>query len=394
MTQIPTETKRLLHGLSEAAASGLAEAFTIPPAIYHNADIHQLERTRIFAADWQCPGLAADIPKPGDYITFSINDQPFFCIRGKDGGIRSFSNVCLHRMMTLVEGHGCATRITCPYHGWTYDTDGKVIGAGHMGHRDPEFDKKGYRLPELRTEIWQGWIYVTLDAKAPPVAELLAGLAPEVERYALPGYISVARQDHVWKTNWKLLTENFMESYHLPVAHKSTVGAWLPLDTCGFPKESHEAFTWQTFTKDEHAKYGRAHPNNTRLKDEWRYTTLMPTVFPCHMYVLAPDHMWYLSLRPKGADEVHVRFGLALAPEVYEALGDKRQAWLDEVIVFFDKVNAEDKVVVEGIAVGSRAPLAKTGPLSWLEREIHDFALYLDRRLNERPAKPMKVAAE
>jgi len=91
---------------------------------------------------------------------------------------------------------------------------------------------------------------------------------------------------------------------------------------------------------------------------------------------------------------VHVRFGLALAPEVYEALGDKRQAWLDEVIVFFDKVNAEDKVVVEGIAVGSRAPLAKTGPLSWLEREIHDFALYLDRRLNERPAKPMKMAAE
>jgi choline monooxygenase len=263
-----------------------------------------------------------------------------------------------------------------------------------MGHRDPEFDKKGYRLPELRTELWQGWIYVTLDAKAPPVAELLAGLAPEVERYALPGYISVARQDHIWKTNWKLLTENFMEGYHLPVAHKATVGAWMPIDSVVFPKEHYEAFTWQTFTKDEHAKYGRAHPNNTRLKDEWRYTTLMPTVFPCHMYVLAPDHMWYLSLRPKGADEVHVRFGLALAPEVYESLGDKRQAWLDEVIVFFDKVNAEDKVVVEGIAVGSRAPLAKTGPLSWLEREIHDFALYLDRRLNERPAKPMTVAAE
>jgi len=261
-----------------------------------------------------------------------------------------------------------------------------VIGAGHMGHRDPEFDKKGYRLPELRTEVWQGWIYVTLNAGAPPVAQLLADLAPEVERYGLPHYVSVARQDHVWRTNWKLLTENFMEGYHLPVAHRATVGAWMPVDSVTFPKERFEAFTWQTFTKDEHAKYGRAHPNNTRLKDEWRYTTIMPTVFPCHMYVLAPDHMWYLSLRPNGADEVHVRFGLALAPEVYEALGDTRPAWLAEVIAFFDKVNAEDKFVVEGIAVGSRAPLAKPGPLSWLEREVHDFARYLDRRLNERLA--------
>ena len=112
----------------------------------------------------------------------------------------------------------------------------------------------------------------------------------------------------------------------------------------------------------------------------------MPTVFPSHMYVLAPDHMWYLSLRPKSVDEVHVRFGLALAPEVNTALGDTREQWLAEVITFFDKVNAEDKFVVEGIAVGSRAPLARPGPLSWLEREVHDFARYLDRLVSANPA--------
>ena len=394
MTELSTRSKSLLAGLSQVASSSIEEAFTIPPAIYSDADVYRQERQRVFAIDWQCPGLAADIPKSGDYITFTINEQPFFSMRSKDGSIHSYSNVCLHRMMTLLEGHGCANRITCPYHGWTYDTEGKVIGAGHMGHRDPEFDKKGYRLPELRTEIWQGWIYVTLSASVPPIAELLKDLAPEVERYALPGYISVARQDHVWKTNWKLLTENFMEGYHLPVAHKATVGAWMPIDSVVFPKDHSEAFTWQTFTKDEKAKYGRAHPSNTRLKDEWRYTTLMPTVFPCHMYVLAPDHMWYLSLRPKSQHEVHVRFGLALAPEVHEALGDTRPAWLAEVITFFDKVNAEDKFVVEGIHVGSQAPLAKPGPLSWLEREVHDFARYLDRRLNAPQPKAVKVAAE
>ena len=371
----------LLAGLRKVADSPLEESMTIPPAIYSSEGVYELEQQRIFSRDWVCPGLAADIPKPGDYITFSIVDQPFFAIRGKDGQVRSFANVCLHRMMMLLEGRGSCGRITCPYHGWTYDTEGKVIGAGHMGKRDPEFDKKGYRLPELRTEIWQGWIYVTLNPDAPPVASLLSDLETEISRYGLADYISVETQDHVWKTNWKLLTENFMEGYHLPVAHKATVGAWMPIDSINFPAKVSEAFTWQTFTKDENAKYGRAHPNNTRLRDEWRYTTIMPTVFPSHMYVLAPDHMWYLSLRPKGVGEVMVRFGLALAPEVHEALGDKRQEWLAEVIAFFDKVNAEDKFVVEGIAIGSKSPLARPGPLSWLEREIHDFARYLASRL-------------
>jgi phenylpropionate dioxygenase-like ring-hydroxylating dioxygenase large terminal subunit len=390
----PAATASILQGLGLAARTPLAEATTIPPAIYSSPEIHALERRAIFAREWHCPGLAADIPNPGDYLAFSINDQPIFSIRGRDGIVRTFANVCLHRMMRLVGERGSCTRIVCPYHAWTYDTEGRVIGAGHMGHRDPEFDKKGYRLPRLRTEIWQGWIYVTLSDEAPAVAELLAELEPEVARFDLAGYVPVAQQDHVWKTNWKLLTENFMEGYHLPVAHRATVGAWMPIDSVKFPEKIHDAFTWQTFTKDEHAKYGRAHPDNPRLTGEWRYTTLMPTVFPCHMYVLAPDHMWYLSLRPEGVEHVKVRFGLALAPEVHAALGAERETWVAEVVAFFDRVNAEDRFVVEGIAEGSRSPLAKSGPLSWLEREIHDFARYLDRRLNAPEEAAMRVAAE
>lgn len=386
--------RQILAGLEVAARAPLEDAYTVPPAIYSNPEIHELELERIFSKDWLCPGLAAEIPKEGDYLTFSIGEQPIFVIRGKDGVVRSFANVCLHRMMTLVQDRGNCHKIVCPYHAWTYNTEGRVIGAGHMGKRDPEFDKKGYRLPELRTEIWQGWIYVSLNPEAPPVAELLKDMESEVERYGLAHYIPVAAQDHVWETNWKLLTENFMESYHLPVAHRETVGAWCPVDQSEFPPKVNEAFTWQTFEKDENAKYGRAHPSNTRLEGKWRYTSFMPTVFPSHMYVLAPDHMWYLSLRPKSVGEVHVRFGLALAPEVHEALGDKREQWLKDVISFFDKVNAEDKFVVEGIHKGSRSALARPGPLSWLEREIHDFAQYLDRKLNGPVPTAMRIAAE
>lgn len=376
------DVRQALDTLAAVAATPFTRADTIPPLLYRSDAVHALELERIFAKEWLCPGLAADIPNPGDYITFSIGDQPVLTMRGRDGVVRSFSNVCLHRMMPLVEGRGsCGNKLVCPYHAWTYDTEGKVIGAGHMGGRDPAFDKKQYRLPELRTEIWEGWIYVTLNPEAPRVSDLLAPLLPVVERYGMAGYIPVVHQDHLWKTNWKLLNENFMEGYHLPVAHKATVGAWFPVEDTEFPEERHDAFTYQTFTKDENARYGRAHESNTRLEGKWRHTSILPTVFPTHMYVLAPDHLWYLSLRPKGVGEVHVRFGVALAPEVHAALGDGRGAWVKELVDFFDRVNAEDKFVVEGIYQGSRAPLASRGPLSWLEREIHDFACYLARRL-------------
>lgn len=379
---LPLDVKQALDTLAAVAAAPFSQADTIPPLLYWSEDVHRLELERIFAREWLCPGLAADIPQAGDYVTFSIGDQPVFTVRGQDGVVRSFSNVCLHRMMPLVEGRGgCGTRIVCPYHAWTYDTQGKVIGAGHMGGRDPAFEKKQYRLTEIRTEIWQGWIYVTLNPDALSVASLLAPLLPVVGPYEMAGYIPVVHQDHVWKTNWKLLNENFMEGYHLPVAHKATVGAWFPVEDTEFPEDVHDAFTFQTFTKDENARYGRAHPSNTRLQGKWRHTSVLPTIFPSHMYVLAPDHLWYLSLRPAGPGEVMLRFGIALAPEVHAALGEGRDAWVAELADFFDRVNAEDKVVVEGIYQGSKAPLARRGPLSWLEREIHDFARYLASRL-------------
>jgi choline monooxygenase len=209
----------------------------------------------------------------------------------------------------------------------------------------------------------------------------LALLHEMVATYDMAGYLSIVTQDHVWSTNWKLLTENFMEGYHLPVTHRRTVGAWFPAEETEFPQESHAAVTWQTFTKSEGATYGRAHPANTRLTGRQRFTSVMPTVFPTHMYVLAPDHLWYLSLRPKSVGEVHVRFGAALAPEVMAGLND-REGFVGELVDFFDRVNAEDRGVVEGLYEGTSAPLARPGRLSWLEREIHDFMGYLDRGLS------------
>lgn len=381
-----------LEKLKDTASRPLEQAYSSPPEIYTNPDMLDLERCEIFEREWHCPGLAADIARPGDYVTFSIAGQPVFSIRQKDGSIRSFSNVCRHRMMQLLDGSGNTKSIVCPYHAWTYNHDGTLRGAPQM-EKSQVFSKQDFCLPEIRTEIWNGWIYITLNQEAASVAELLAPINDLVAQFRMDRYVPCETQDHVWQTNWKLLTENFMEGYHLPVAHKATVGQWIGLYDTQFPEQSNPYFTWQTFTKAETATYGRAADGNDYLEGRWRHTTLMPTVFPAHMYILAPDHVWYLSLRPKGVGEVMVRFGVALAPERLAAFPSKKAA-LKDLVSFFDHVNEEDRFVVEGIFKGAHGALAKAGPLSFLEREIHDFQKYLVTRLCPEKTGTAKVAAE
>src|SRR5262245_18186794 len=379
MSEPSSRAADLLRRLADNAQRPVSTAVGLPPQIYTDPDILRLEEERIFAHEWLCAGMAAEIPNPGDYLTFAIGTQPIFVLRGADGAVRGLSNVCRHRMSRLVEGRGTARVFSCPYHAWTYDLTGKLIGAPHMT-RSEGFDKKNICLPEIRTEVWEGWIYVTLDPDIDSVATKLKPLQEVVGRYRMAGYMPFVTQDHLWDTNWKLLTENFMEGYHLPVAHRRTVGAWFPADATEFPADRFDAFTYQTFIKDQTAKYGLAHRDNTRLDGRWRHTSVMPTVFPTQMYVLAPDHLWYLSLRPKSIGEVQIRFGAALAPEVLASLEDPDAA-KRELVTFFDQVNEEDRMVVEGIYQGAKAPLSRPGRMSWLEREIHDFIGYLARRL-------------
>ena len=372
--------EHILADLKTLAAKPLAEANAPPKGMYTSPDILALEQERIFGAGWLCVGRVDEIARPGDYMTYELGSQPVIIVRGKDGTVRAHANTCRHRMMRLVEGKGNTSRFTCPYHAWTYGLDGALAAAPHMD-RTTCFDRSELGLAGIRCEIYQGWIYVTLNADARPVADTLAPLTPVVERYGQENYRTIFTEEHVWDTNWKCLTENFMESYHLPVAHRETVGANFTVSENSFG-EAGEAddFACQLFTKTEGAPVGRAHPANDRLEGDWRRTSVMPTVFPSHMYVLAPDHLWYLSLQPDGVDRTRIRYGAALAPEVMDSADDSL-ALIAEKKAFLDKVQVEDKHVVEGIFNGAMSPLAVPGPLSWMEQENHQFTRYLARRL-------------
>ena len=374
------ELETLLGALAALAKRPLAEATAMPKAVYSSQPFYALEQSRIFEQEWLCAGRADALANSGDYLTYQIGDQPVFVVRTKTRGIRAFSNVCLHRMMRLLEGRGNRKRIVCPYHAWTYSTDGCLLRARHM-EQTTGFDTADYCLPEVRCEVWEGWVYVTLNDEAPSVAERLEALSEVVARYHMGDYVEVLHEDREWNTNWKMLSENFMEGYHLPVAHRDTVGAYFPAEATKFSTEpSNEAFAFQWFVKTFDAPIGTAHPSNTRLDGMWRSTSVLGTVYPSHMFALAPDHLWYLSLQPNGPSKVSIRYGAAFAPEVLDASDDPERLIADTT-AFLARVQEEDRHVVEGIFQGAAAALATPGPLSWLERENHEFTQYLARRL-------------
>jgi len=380
-TRLDAETKAIIAKLKSFAGRSLPRAHTMPKEVYTSQAFHNLERSRIFEREWLCVGRAESLPKAGDFLTYRIGHQPIVVIRQKDGSLSAFSNVCRHRMMRLLDGKGSCRRIVCPYHAWTYEIDGRLIAAKHMD-KTARFDMADHSLPPVRLEVWNGWIYVTLNNRAAPVARKLAALDTVIGDYHAGDYVEVDRQEHVWNTNWKLLTENFMEGYHLPVTHRKTVGVYFPVEDTRFADgKADPNFTFQWFTKTEDAPVGTAHPKNKTLKGDMRRTSVLGSVYPCHMFVLAPDHLWYLSLHPLGTDQVHILYGLAFAPELM-AETKTLKSRIAEAKAYLDETNAEDRFVVEGLCEGVKAPLAEPGPLSWLEKENLDFTRYILRRVS------------
>ncbi|MCA3454980.1 MAG: Rieske 2Fe-2S domain-containing protein [Rhodobacter sp.] len=349
------------------------QAVAMPKSVYTSPEFAALEQRHIFARDWLCAGRADALRAPGDYLTMDISGEPILVLRDQDGIVRAMSNVCRHRMSTLLEGRGTTRSIVCPYHAWTYNLDGTLRAAPAMTRNDG-FCKDRIALPAVRCEVWLGWIMVTLNPDAPPVADRLAGVSDLIGPFQMEAYVESFREEFRWATNWKVLAENFMESYHLPVCHAGTIGGHVDLLKMSCP-EGLPAFNFHSIVKNDALDLALAHPANMRLKGDQRRTTWLLSVYPSLMITLSPGYFWYLSLTPDGPGHVHVVFGGGLAPDY--AADPASADHFARLKALLDKVNAEDKGCVERVYRGLCAGLADPGPLSHLERPNYDFARYI-----------------
>ncbi len=373
------ELKAVLDDLRRTAALDFSAARSAPPSVYHHPDFLALEADKIFKQEWICVGRTAEIPNTGDYLTYEIIDQPVFVIRQKDKSIAAFANVCAHRCAKLLNGKGCSSRISCPYHSWTYALDGQLIGAPYM-EQTPGFDKADYHLALVRSEIWEGFIYVTLNDELAPVAERLKGLHEIVGQFRMADYEPVFEGDEIWNTNWKCLVENFMDAMHIHRVHKDSFakdGIAEDFTTC-FAGDPY--FTWHHIEAKSDAGRGFAHESNTWLSDEYRSRILLLGLFPNHTIQLQPDMMWYLSIMPQGTSRVRIRWRVSIPREILDNSPD-REKIIADLKELLTQVNSEDRPVVEGLFQATASTLARAGPMSHLERNVYEFDRYIARKL-------------
>lgn len=367
-----------LDALRANVAAPFERARAMPPSVYTTDEFLALETDRIFAREWYCVGRASALAEPGDYLTAELAGQPIMVLRDGEGALRAQSNVCLHRMSTLLEGRGRVRSIVCPYHAWTYGLDGALRGAPAMTLNEG-FRRPDYRLPQVRCEEWLGWAFVTLDPGAEPVAARLAEVEALVGGYDMARYTEAFHEEHVWDTNWKVLAENFMESYHLPVCHAATIGGLSRLDEMVCPPGA-PAFNHHTILKDGSLRIAMAHPSNDRLVGDERRTTVLLAIYPSLLVTLTPGYFWYLSLHPKGPGRVHIRFGGGMSDDfAHDPDAAQDLATLKSLL---DAVNVEDRGCTERVYRGLRSGLAVPGHLSHLERPNYDFARYLLARVD------------
>jgi phenylpropionate dioxygenase-like ring-hydroxylating dioxygenase large terminal subunit len=372
-------SRNALDELGEMVARPFEQAHAMSPSVYTSETFMQQEIDGVFAQDWFCVGRADSLSEPGDYVTARLAGQPVVVLRDRDGDLRALSNVCLHRMSTILEGRGKVRALSCPYHGWTYNLDGSLRGAPAMTQNEG-FCKSDYRLPQVRCEEWLGWVFITLNPDVPPVAEKLAEVERMVAGYDMTNYTETFYEEHEWNTNWKVLAENFMESYHLPVCHAGTIGGLSKLDEMICPP-GQPAFNYHTILKDDQLRIAMAHPSNDRLEGEMRRTTFLLAIYPSLLITLTPGYFWYLSLHPVAPGRVHIRFGGGMSDD-YKGDEDAAQNFAD-LKTLLDEVNVEDRGCTEKVYAGLSSALAKPGHLSHLERPNYDFAQYIYAKLKK-----------
>jgi phenylpropionate dioxygenase-like ring-hydroxylating dioxygenase large terminal subunit len=242
----------------------------------------------------------------------------------------------------------------------------------------PGFERTDYVLPQIRCEQWMGWIYITLNPEAESVSERLSDLKDMIAHFHVENYTETFHETHVWDTNWKVLAENFMESYHLQVCHAETVGPHSSIKDMDCPPGKAN-FNYHWITKEASLAICNVHPDNDRLTGPWRKTTALISIYPSHFITLTPGYFWYLSLHPHGVGQVHITYGGGLSPDFMA--DPKATEYQHTLKTMLDEVNVEDRGCTERVYCGLNAPTATPGNLSYLERPNYDFARYLARRL-------------
>lgn len=371
----------------ESSAVDLADAETLPPECYTDADFYAFEQEALYNHEWLCVGRADWVKNTGDYFTTTIVGEPVIVAKTQEGEIRAMSAVCQHRAMLVAEGSGNARGFLCPYHHWSYALDGRLVAAPAM-NKTCNFDRGQFGLPNFKVELWNGFIFINFDAEAAPLAPRLSAVADAIAGYDLAS-AEGPRPDPApslpW--NWKVMFENNNDGYHASRLHHGPLHDFVPSNLAEFPDADPADAGFLRFNGTLHAD---ASFNATQravlpvfpgLSDEGRMRMTFANIPPTLSLVMMSDMVIYLILRPTGPETLEMDTGFLFAPG---AMADPAfDHKLDMNIRASGHIIAQDLQVDEQVQIGLRSRFAPRGRYSWQEGAQGQFNKWLVHRYRE-----------
>jgi phenylpropionate dioxygenase-like ring-hydroxylating dioxygenase large terminal subunit len=192
---------------------------TLPARAYTSPEVYEQEMQEVFLKAWNFACHVSDVAEPGRFWTTSIAGEPVVVLRDNDGGLRALSNVCRHRAARILSGEGsCPKVLRCPYHGWTYRQDGQLAAVPEArGFTD--LDREAVKLPQFRVGEMCGLVFVCMSEETEPLDSYFGDLPEKLGRLRLPEMQASERHPAAYDQNWKVIADNYLEGYHIPVGH-------------------------------------------------------------------------------------------------------------------------------------------------------------------------------
>jgi choline monooxygenase len=329
----------------------LEHASTIPAPWYTDPRISELERQAVFGRTWQVVGRAEQLREKGSFLTAEVAGEPIVVVRGQDGIVRGFFNVCRHHAAAVVtESAGHAAQFRCPYHGWTYGTDGALKGVPEF-EGVCNFDRAKNGLLPVRAELWENFVFVNLDAQAKPLREFLGSLTSLVEPLHLGEMRFFERRRYTLECNWKVYVDNYLDGgYHVPHLHK---GLNSVLEYKQYTIENFEHYCVQSspVRSDADSDALAAATRQGRAFYLWLYPNFM-----INAYAGVMDTNLVL---PLGIDRCEVVFDF-----YFKDTGAASQAHHRESTAVSEKVQEEDVAICEAVQRGLHSRAYGAGRLS------------------------------
>jgi phenylpropionate dioxygenase-like ring-hydroxylating dioxygenase large terminal subunit len=345
------------------------DAYSLPSWTYHDPDFFEAEKAAVFRNSWQLICHLSDIPKAGDFHTLDLLGESLVTVRGEDGAVRSFHNVCRHRASRLLDGArgNCGARITCPYHHWTYALDGRLLALPERKSY-PALQLAAHGLAPLEQETCLGFIFVRFQPGLPSVREMLAPYLQELAGYRMEELVPQGRVTlRPREVNWKNVADNYADGLHIPVAHPGLTR----LFGKSYRVEAREWVDkmWGDIADAPSANwserlYQRCLPPDSGRR--WSYYKLWPNL----AFDVYPDQIDFMQFLPVSPTRTLIREIAYVHPDSSREMRAVR--YLNWRIN--RQVNREDTVLIERVQAGMQSSSSTAGPLGETEVCLRSFA--------------------